>query len=64
MTYLAIIVLALAVVGATINIIMGTRMELILHDIILFLISIGMLIRIRYKTKKSEKEKPEKEQTE
>ncbi len=59
MIYWAIIVLALAFVGATLNILMGTRMELILHDIILFLISIGMLIRIRYKTKTSEKEKPE-----
>ncbi len=64
MTYWAIIVLVLAVLGATLNIIMGTPMQLILHDIVLFLVSLGMLIRIRYKAKKGEKEKVEEDSTE
>ena len=59
MTYWAAIVLILAFAGATINILQGTRMELILHDILLFLISLGMLIRIRYMTKKGTREKLE-----
>ncbi|MCK5542268.1 MAG: hypothetical protein KAI40_06215 [Desulfobacterales bacterium] len=63
MTYWAIIVLVLAFYGATLNIIVGSRMELILQDILLFLISLGMLIRIRYMTKKGDKEKLEKQLT-
>jgi hypothetical protein len=51
------IVLALAFVGVFLNIAFGTRFELILHDIILFLVTLGMLFRIRFKTKEGEKEK-------
>ncbi len=63
MTYWAMIVLVLAFAGTTLNLFMGTRWELILHDIILFLVSLGMLIRIRYMTNKGEKEKLLKEYT-
>ena len=59
MTYWALVVLVLAFAGATLNILQGTRMELILHDILLFLIALGMLIRIRYMTKKGTREKLE-----
>ncbi|MCK5096622.1 MAG: hypothetical protein KAR45_00885 [Desulfobacteraceae bacterium] len=59
MTYWALVVLILAFAGATFNIIKGTPMELILHDIVMFLISLGMLIRIRYMTKKGTREKLE-----
>ena len=64
MTYWALVVLVLAFSGATFNIIKGTPMELVLHDIVMFLISLGMLIRIRYMTKKGEKEKLEKQLSE
>ncbi len=64
MTYWAMIVLVLAFYGATLNIIVGSRMELILQDVLLFLISLGMLIRIRYMTNKGDKEKLEKQLTE
>jgi len=56
MVYWAIVVLLLAFSGTTINILMGSHMVLILHDIILFLLALGMLIRIRYMNKKGEKE--------
>ena len=64
MTYWAIIVLILASYGATLNIMVGSRMELILQDVLLFLISLGMLIRIRYMTKKGDKEKLAKQLSE
>ena len=64
MTYWAIIVLVLASYGATLNIMVGSRMELILQDVLLFLISLGMLIRIRYMTNKGDKEKLEKQLSE
>ncbi len=64
MTYWAAIILALAFYGATLNVILGRQMELILQDVLLVLISLGMLIRIRYMTKKGDKEKLEKQLTE
>lgn len=51
------IVLVLALVGTVINLVIGTPVQLVLHDILLFLISLGILIRIRYKTKEGEKER-------
>lgn len=53
----AVIVLVLAFAGVILNLFSGTRWELTLHDIILFLISLGMLFRIRFMAKKGEKEK-------
>lgn len=55
MIYWAIIIMVLAAIGAALNIILGTPMERILHDIVLFLVAIGMLIRVRYKSKEDKK---------
>lgn len=55
------IVLLLALVGTVINLIIGTPVQFVLHDILLFLITLGMLVRIRYKIKEGEKEKLRKE---
>ena len=57
MIYWSIVVLALAFTGTIMNILMNSHMALILNDIILFLVALGMLIRIRYMNKKGEKEK-------
>ncbi|HOP46156.1 MAG TPA: hypothetical protein PK874_00720 [Desulfobacteraceae bacterium] len=51
------IVLLLALVGTVINLLIGTPVQLVLHDILLFLITLGILVRIRYKRKEGEKEK-------
>ncbi|MCK5311798.1 MAG: hypothetical protein KAJ62_06795 [Desulfobacteraceae bacterium] len=64
MVYWAAIVLVLAFAGTAFNIIMGTHMALILQDLLLFLISLGMLIRIRYMNRKGEKETLERKLTE
>jgi hypothetical protein len=64
MTYWTIIILMLAFYGVVLNIIVGSRMDLILQDIILLLVALGMLIRIRYMTNKGDKEKLEKKLTE
>ncbi len=56
MTYWALIVLLLAFAGTVLNLIFGTALELVFHDILLFLISLGMLFRIRHMTKKGTKE--------
>jgi len=53
----AAIVLLLALLGTILNIIMGTPIQLILHDSILFLVALGILVRIRFKTREGEKEK-------
>ncbi len=53
----AAIVLVLALLGTTLNLIMGTPIQLILHDSILFLVALGILVRIRFKTREGEKEK-------
>lgn len=55
------IVLVLALVGTVLNLIIGTPIQFMLHDILLFLITLGMLIRIRYKIKEGEKENLRKE---
>lgn len=57
MIYWAIIVMVLAFGGTAFNLLMGTNWQLTLHDIVLFLIALGMFIRIRYMTKRGEKEK-------
>jgi hypothetical protein len=53
----AAIVLVLALLGTILNLIMGTPVQLILHDSILFLVALGILVRIRFKTREGEKEK-------
>jgi hypothetical protein len=56
MVYWATIVLLLAFAGTAMDIAMGSHMALILNDIVLFLVALGMLIRIRYMNKRGEKE--------
>ena len=51
------VVLVLAFVGLIVNYLWGTPLKLSLHDIVIFLLALGMLVRIRYKTKEGEKEK-------
>jgi hypothetical protein len=53
----AAIVLVLALLGTILNLIMGTPIQLILHDSILFLVALGILVRIKFKTREGEKEK-------
>ena len=60
----AAIVLLLALLGTVVNLIMGTPLKLLLHDIILFLVTLGVLVRIRYKTKEGEKEQLRQKVTE
>lgn len=55
------IVLLLALVGTVLNLLIGTPVQLVLHDILLFLITLGILVRIRYKRKEGEKERLRKE---
>jgi len=52
MTLWAAVVLVLALVGTTMNLILGTPFQLLLHDIILFLLALGILFRIRHQKKK------------
>ncbi len=55
------IVLLFSLVGLALSIIKGAPMELMMvKDIILLLITLGMLVRISYKTKQGEREKGEK----
>jgi hypothetical protein len=52
------IILLFALVGLVLNIIKGAPIELMfIKDIILLLITLGMLVRIHYKTKQGEREK-------
>jgi hypothetical protein len=53
----AAIILILALVGTVFNLIVGTPFQMLLHDHMLFFIALGILIRIRVKTKEGEKEK-------
>ena len=53
----SVVVMFLALVGIISNYIWGMPLKLPLHDIILFLIALGLLIRIRYKQREGEKEK-------
>jgi len=52
----AAIVLLLALLGTTLTLLMGTPIHLILHDSVLFLVALGILVRIRFKTREGEKE--------
>jgi hypothetical protein len=56
MTLWAGVVLLLALIGTVINLTMGTPVKRVLHDVLLFLLAIGILVRIRYKAKEGEKE--------
>ena len=54
----AFIILLFALAGLVLNIIKGAPMELMLvKDIVLLLITLGMLVRINYMTRKGEREK-------
>jgi Mg2+/citrate symporter len=53
----AAVVLALALIGTVWNLLLGTPISRLFHDILLFLIALGILVRIQYKTKEGEKEK-------
>jgi|GEM_PF-2273904 len=55
-----IIVMLLAFIGIITNILWGMPLKVSFHDIIIFLIALGILIRIRYKTREGEKEKLQK----
>jgi Mg2+/citrate symporter len=52
-----IIVMVLALIGIATNLLWGNIIKVPFHDIILFLIALGILVRIRYKSKEAEKEK-------
>ena len=56
MTLWAAVVLILALVGTTMNLLLGTPFERLLHDIALFLLALGILVRIRYQKQKAEEE--------
>jgi len=57
------IILVFALAGLIMNVIQGAPMELMLSkDIVLLLITLGMLVRINYKTRQGEREKKEKNQ--
>lgn len=52
------IILVFALVGLILNIVKGAPIELMLvKDIILLLITLGMLVRISYKTRQGDREK-------
>jgi len=51
-----IIVLVLAFIGVITNLLWGNIIKIPFHDIVLFLIALGILVRIKYKTKEAEKE--------
>jgi hypothetical protein len=52
------IILVFALAGLILNIVKGAPMELMLvKDIVLLLITLGMLVRISYKTKQGDREK-------
>ncbi len=57
MTLWAAVILILALFGTVTNLWFGTPVKLVLHDIMLFLVSLGMLVRIRYKSAEAEKER-------
>ncbi len=54
-----IVVLVLAAAGLVVNYAWKTPVQLSLHDIVLFLLALGILVRIRFKTKEGEKERLE-----
>jgi len=53
-----VIILVFALAGLILNIVKGAPMELLLvKDIVLMLITLGMLVRISYKTRQGDREK-------
>ncbi len=52
-----IIVMVMALFGIITNLLWGDAIKVPFQDIILFLIALGILVRIRYKSKEAEKEK-------
>jgi len=52
-----IIVMVLAFIGIITNLLLGTLLKVPLHDILLFLIALGILVRIKSKAREAEKEK-------
>ena len=54
MTLWAAVVLFLAYAGTMLNLIFNTPPKLVLHDILLFLIALGVLLRIKFETKERE----------
>lgn len=57
------IILVFALAGLILNVVQGAPMEIMLtKDIILLLITLGMLVRINYKTRQGEREKQKKNQ--
>jgi hypothetical protein len=53
----AAIILILALLGTVFNLIMGASFQMLLYDHMLFLISLGILMRIRLKSQEGEKER-------
>jgi hypothetical protein len=53
----ALIVLVLSLLGFTLNAMAGIDLNLLIHDALLGLLALGILVRIRYKMQKGEKEK-------
>ena len=52
-----IIVLVLAVIGLCVNYLFKVPIQVSLDEIVLFLVALGILVRIRFKTKEGEKER-------
>lgn len=52
-----IIVLVLAVIGLGVNYLFKAPIQVSLNEIILFLVALGILVRIRFKAKEGEKER-------
>jgi hypothetical protein len=52
----ALIVLVLSLLGFTLNAMAGIDLNLLLHDALLGLLALGILVRVRYKMQKGEKE--------
>ncbi len=50
-TVWAVVVLILAFTGTILNLMMNTPPKLVLHDILLFLVGLGILVRVKFETK-------------
>lgn len=58
MTIWAVVILAIALILSIVNLLKSLQTgEINLQDIVLFLVALGVLVRIRFKTKEGEKEK-------
>lgn len=53
----SVIILCLALIGIITNLLWGMPYKVSWNDVVIFLVALGILIRIRFKTKKAEKEK-------